>query len=50
MSQFKDSLYDQNGSIGGAVEVHGVDMNEADQLGALEGAVLTLEPTMASSL
>ena len=26
-------------ALGGAIEVHGVDMNEADQLGALEGAV-----------
>ena len=35
-------------ALGGAVEVHGVNMKEADQLGALEGAVLALEPTMAA--
>ena len=37
----------RRGAFGGAAEVHTVDMNEADQLTTLEGAVLALEPTMA---
>ena len=35
-------------ALGGAEEVHTVDMNEADQLATLEGAVLALEPAMAA--
>ena len=33
-------------AFGGAAEVHAVDMQEANQLAALEGAVLALEPVM----
>ena len=35
-------------ALGGSVEVHGVDMNAANQLMALEDAVLTRGPTMAA--
>ena len=35
-------------ALGGAVEVHSVDMNAANQLVALEDAVVALEPTMAA--
>ena len=35
-------------TLGGAVEVHSVDMLEDNQLGALAGAVLSLESTMAA--
>ena len=35
-------------ALGGAAEVHTMDMNEADQFATLEGAVLALEPTMAA--
>ena len=35
-------------ALGGAVEVHSVDMDAANQLLALEDAVVTLEPTMAA--
>ena len=35
-------------ALGGAVEVHSVDMNAANQLVALEEAVVALEPTTAA--
>ena len=35
-------------ALGGAVEVHSVDMNAANQLVALQDAVVALEPTMAA--
>ena len=35
-------------ALGGAVEVHSVDMNATNQLVALEDAVVALEPTMAA--
>ena len=35
-------------ALGGAVEVHSVDMNEANQLVALENAVVALGPTMTA--